>query len=225
MSRTRFTAFTAAVFASAGAAGADSFVGFGNYHTGAKANRIGFGDNAMTISAECFDFTVYEYGVNAPAGAFYGQGMNTPIDTSAVSYDKFISPGWFPFTEGHHVDFIFDKPVESFGFTTIDLLEACVSEDSYLTLLAFGKDGKIIGAMNREGAQGNSGLTLDWEVGGYDQLITRARLIGNLWEGAAGGYDDFFITDSTPGPLYVPAPAALTLAALPLGALGLRRRR
>lgn len=220
-------ALTAAAFA--GVAQAKKFERFSNIESNAVINRIQFGDNAVTINAPDHSFKVYSYGADAEAGAFYGKGKNTASDPGSVSRSNFISPGWFTFGESSSIEFTFDRPVGAFGFKTVDLLEAYVASDSFLSLVAYDEDGNEIDSHSRKGPQGHSGLTLGWEVGNLGRLISRAVLIGKLNDGAAGGYDDFFVTDPGPSSVdaapLVPAPTALALAAAPLAGLGLRRKR
>lgn len=218
-----------AVSGLAATANADRFEGFGGHNTNAAVDRIDFGSNAVSLSAGEHQFRVFDYGSDASAGAFYGRDKNTAADTSAVTHDKFISQGWMPYSDSSFIDFAFDSPVEAFGFTTIDLLESYVAPDAYLALIAYDAEGEIIGKHLRTGPQGYSGLALGWEVGNLGRLIARARLVGEMWAGVAGGFDDFFIeevqtVDDNGAPI-VPLPTTAGLALAPLAGLGLRRRR
>ena len=87
-----------------------------------------------------------------------------------------------------------------FGLTTIDLLEAGVTSNNFLTLSVFDASNNLIDSQTRTGPQGPTGLDLDWFISSENANIFSAILSGNVVANTAGyGIDDLVVgaDDST----------------------------
>jgi hypothetical protein len=118
---------------------------------------------------------------------------NAPLNPGNVSGARFISsvgPGQrFPYAQP--VIFEFDQPVTLFGLTTLDL---CEDDDptAELSLRAYDALDNVVDSHSRSGAQGPSGLDLDWCVTGHG--IVKVLLTGTISEDYPGyGIDDLVL--------------------------------
>ncbi|MDP6546053.1 MAG: PEP-CTERM sorting domain-containing protein, partial [Phycisphaerae bacterium] len=133
----------------------------------------------------------YGGGLTAFGGA---GGDNVPLNPENVSGSRFIStatPATDLFRHVQPITFTFSQPVQSFGLTTLDLLEDGIWPTRKLTLRAFDEGGALIAEHTRTGPQGPSGLDLDWLVASPSQNIVSASLSGSF----PGGYgiDDLMV--------------------------------
>jgi hypothetical protein len=103
------------------------------------------------------------------------------------------------FQEEQPFTFTFSEPLQTFGLTTLDLLEEMTEDNSVVILRAFDEDGNFLVQHSRTGPQGPTGLDLDWvvtsEVG-----IRQATLLGFV-SGAASalfGIDDLLVVPLGP---------------------------
>ncbi|MBU0616632.1 MAG: hypothetical protein KKI02_02840 [Planctomycetes bacterium] len=176
------------------------------------------------------DMTAHTY-YDDTCVAFWGHNnvINAPLNPENVSGTRFIASVGFPGVQP--IIFELNAPVTSFGLTTLDLLEddsTCNPVGANLTLRAYDASNDIVDEQALEGAQGSSGLDLDWFVSGDG--IVKVELTGGDF-GDCGGYgiDDLVIDapdcdgdgifdDKDVCPC-VPAPGGVDAEGRPLGDL------
>ena len=134
--------------------------------------------------------------------AFLGHNgdQNAPLNPDSVSGTRFIG-SWVDgenFPEAEPILFEFDKPVTTFGLTTLDLLETGEDAESYVKLVGYNSMGAPVDSMVRFGPQDGSGLDLDWIVSGTG--IVKAVLSGSVSQTYPGyGIDDLMLTPQQQG--------------------------
>ena len=174
---------------------------------GTVVNSRTIGDVEVNISTrnnrDLFANTYFDNSISAFGGA-NGQ-INTPLNPGNVSGSRFISTGVTgnfndSFDQVNPITFSFSEPILGFGLTTIDLLEAGVTSNNFLTLSVFDASNNLIDSQTRTGPQGTTGLDLDWFISSENANIFSAILSGNVVANTAGyGIDDLVVVadDST----------------------------
>lgn len=122
--------------------------------------------------------------------------QNYPAQPANVSGTRFIGGPDGGFIHAQPFEFVFSEPVAAFGLTTLDLLEQGDpnGDRAYVSLVAFDVEGNVVAEHRRSGAQGLSGLDLDWLVEVGQPVIVRATLGGEVdqaWDGH--GLDDLYV--------------------------------
>ena len=149
-------------------------------------------------------------------GGIGGALNNSPLVPSNVSLYRFLRTDGAFEGEVLPISFEFSSPIESFGLTTLDLLEYGEPDEATVEIRAYDASDILLDEMVRTGPQGSSGLDLDWLVSSPAQDIVRVELTGTVRNYCGYGIDDLV--------LVVPEPATLSLLAVGAG-LVIRRRR
>lgn len=195
------------------------------------------GGVTVSISTQAgYDLTARTYD-DSECRAFSGlnNAANAPLNPAQVSLPRFISScgpegGCFP--DPNAVIFDLDAPVTFFQLTTIDLLELdCQPDTVTLTLTAWDSAGEIVHTDSRTGAEGPSGLALNWSVmSDQGDQIVKVTLTGANLDGCGGyGIDDLILdaSDCDGDGIFdpkdvcpcVPAPGGVDAEGRPLGDL------
>jgi hypothetical protein len=123
------------------------------------------------------------YTYNTGPGVFVGANVggnttNVPLNSNEVSLTRFLG-GILDnsITAAVPIVFTFSELIHEFQLTTIDLLEATGHSDDSIALIAYDSLGVEIGRHQRTGAQGESGLDLDWVVWSSTKNISSVELL------------------------------------------------
>lgn len=183
------------------------------------------------------DLVVATYNMPHNDYGFLGVGTkgigpwNVPANPAAVSGSRFLTgdgDSIFTFMAATPLAFLFSEPVQSFGLTTLDVLESGHPSSYVVTFEAFDATGSSLDLQSRSGAKGPSGLDLDWMVSSPFTNISRVVLNGNFDTGY--GIDDLVVEVPARISLFsndvisTPLPSAVWLGLGMLGALGVARR-
>ena len=145
--------------------------------------------------------TARTYGDGATEAFSTGSGPaqpNQPANPANVSGVRFIStviPGTQDFAGAEPMEFTFSRPLTSFGFTTLDLLEPGQPAGEFVSVTAYNAFGDVVATQTRTAplAGAADGHDLDWFVSSAASDITRVVLAGNLTTLTGYGIDDMLV--------------------------------
>jgi len=145
---------------------------------------------------------------------------NAPLNPGNVSGERFISGSLVAGFEHHNpVIFDFSSPIQTFGLTVIGLLESGAPYTNYLSLIAYDAVGNTVDVQTITAEQGALGIDIDYLVSSTLNEIKQVQLTGNITHLSGYGIDDLLLGRNSS----IPEPTALTLMALGLAALRIRR--
>ena len=142
--------------------------------------------------------TARTYGSGPTAFDGAGGSSNVLLDPDSVSgaLGRFVSTssatsGYF--SDVTPIDFTFSTPIQSFGLTTVDLMETGLPVAETVTFRAYNSSDVLVAEQIRTGPQGASGLDLNWLVTSSQQDIVRVSLSGTITSGDGYGIDDVVV--------------------------------